>query len=95
MGDSSYIFSGHENTNAFSHLMNRQIHFFMWYEEAFIGLKNYFINYNYFSTMKITLNSISFALFIKNLQNDHHAHRFAEGFLLILKAKQGFMVHED
>ncbi len=57
--------------------------------------RNNFINYNYFSMMKITLNSITFALFIKKLQNDHHGHRFAEGFLLILKAKQGFMVHED
>ncbi len=39
--------------------------------------------------MKITLNSITFAFFIKNLQNDHHAHHFAEGFLMILKASQG------
>jgi hypothetical protein len=39
--------------------------------------------------MKIALNSITFALFVKNLQNDHYAHHFVEGFLMILKASQG------
>jgi hypothetical protein len=94
-----------EILHAFSHDMKIQMHVLMsWIgkytsscdmKRQSLVKRNNFINYNLFSMMKITLNSITFALFVKNLQNDHHAHRFAKGFLLILKAKQGFMVHED